>query len=84
MVAHPRQVAAQEQHIARVQVQIDALLKARGDGGQATKTDLRDCTQGMDAAQRRELLRVLERKQYLRVEGAGWLLCERGPMQIFD
>jgi len=63
---------------------LDALLKARGDGGQATKTDLRDCTQGMDAAQRRELLRVLERKQYLRVEGAGWLLCERGPMQIFD
>lgn len=63
---------------------LDAFLKLRGDGGHATKTDLRDCTPGLDAAQRRELIRVLERKQYLRVEGAGWLLCERGPMQIFD
>jgi hypothetical protein len=63
---------------------LDALLKARGDGGIATKTDMRDCTQGVDAALRREIVRVLERKQYLRVEGAGWLLCERGPMAVFD
>jgi hypothetical protein len=63
---------------------LEALIKACGDGGHATKTDLRDCTPGMDAALRRELVRVLERKQYLRVEGAGWFLCERGPMQIFD
>ena len=63
---------------------LDALLKARGDGGHAAKTDMRDCTPGMDAGERRELVRILERKQYLRPEGAGWLLCERGPMAVFD
>jgi hypothetical protein len=63
---------------------LEALLKARGDGGHATKTDMRDCTPGMDAVIRREMIRILERKQYLRTEGAGWVLCERGPMQMFD
>jgi hypothetical protein len=63
---------------------LDALLKARGDGNHVSKTDLRDCTPALDAAGRRELVRVLERKQYLRAEGVGWVLCERGPMQIFD
>lgn len=63
---------------------LDALLELRGDGGTVSKTDIRDNTQGATPEQRRELIRVLERKQYLRAEGTGWILCERGPMQIFD
>ncbi len=63
---------------------LDALLKLRGDGGMVSKVDVRNATQGLTAEQRRELIRVLERKQYLRVEGTGWVIAERGPMAIFD
>ena len=66
------------------QEMLDALIRAHGEGGKVSKTDMRDSTPGMDATQRRELVRVLERKQYLRVEGGGWVVCERGPMAVFD
>lgn len=63
---------------------LDELLKARGDGGHVSKTDIRDCSPSATPEQRRELIKVLERKQYLRPEGGGWLIAERGPMEIFD
>jgi Bifunctional DNA primase/polymerase, N-terminal/AAA domain len=63
---------------------LDALIALRGDGGHVSKTDMRDATPDADATLRREMIRVLERKQYLRVEGVGWVICERGPAQIFD
>jgi hypothetical protein len=66
------------------QEMLDALIRAHGEGGKVSKTDMRDSTPGMDATQRRELVRVLERKQYLRIEGGGWVVCERGPMAVFD
>jgi hypothetical protein len=64
---------------------LDALIKRRGDGGYASATDAKDCAPtDMTPAQRRSLLAVLETKQYLRVEGKGWVIVERGPMAIFD
>lgn len=66
------------------QEMLDALLKLRGDGGTATKGDMRECAPGKTVEERKKLIDVLERKQYLRVEGAAWVIAERGPMQIFD
>ena len=64
---------------------LDALLKLRGNGGHVSKTDVADCCpSGTPPAKRRELVAVLERKQYLRPDDKGWVLAERGPMAIFD
>ena len=63
---------------------LDALVKLRGDGGRVTKGDVRDCAPGITVEQRKKLIDVLERKQYLRAEGTGWVIAERGPMAIFD
>lgn len=63
---------------------LDRLVALRGEGGIATQTDIRDCAEDMTATERRELIRVLERKQYLRVQGKGYTICERGPMSMFD
>lgn len=62
---------------------LDRLLKLRGDGGRVSKTDVSDCCDA-SAAKRREMIAVLETKQYLRAEGKGWILAERGPMAVFD
>lgn len=63
---------------------LDALMKLRGDRGVVSKSDIRDCSPERAADERKKLVEVLERKQYLRVEGSGWVLAERGPMAIFD
>lgn len=63
---------------------LDALVKLRGDNGRVTKADIRDCAPGTTAEQRKKLIDVLERKQYLRAEGTGYVIAERGPMAIFD
>ena len=62
---------------------LDRLLQLRGDGGHVSKTDVADCCDA-PAPKRREMLAVLTTKQYLRVEGKGWILAERGPMAAFD
>ena len=65
------------------QALLTALIKLRGDGRSVSKTDIADCCDA-PAAKRREIVTVLEMKQYLRPEGKGWILAERGPMAIFD
>jgi hypothetical protein len=62
---------------------LDRLLKLRGDGGKVSNTDIKDCCDA-PAPKRREMVVVLETKQFLRAEGKGWILAERGPMAIFD
>lgn len=63
---------------------LDALIKLRGDGGLASKTDISDSSPGVQPAKRREMVAQLEIKQYLRADGKGWRIVERGPMAIFD
>lgn len=63
---------------------LDALVKMRGDKGVVSKSDLKECTPGRTTEERKKLVQVLERKQYLRADGAEWVLAERGPMQVFD
>jgi hypothetical protein len=63
---------------------LDALIKLRGDKGVVTKTDLTDACGNVTPAKRREMVKALETKQFLRAEGKGWILAERGPMAIFD
>ena len=61
-----------------------ALVKLRGDGGHVSKTDVADACRDLPAAKRRDMVAALEIKQYLRPEGKGWIIAERGPMSIFD
>jgi hypothetical protein len=64
---------------------LDALLACKGDGGRMTRTEVNDCMPaGLAPAKKREALAVLEKKMYLRPEGKGWVIAERGPMTIFD
>lgn len=64
---------------------LDAVIKLRGEGGHVSATDVKDCAPAdMTPAERRTMLKVLEVKQYLRVEGKGWVISERGPMAAFD
>ena len=64
---------------------LDALLRMRGEGGRVTKTEVNDqMPASYTATQKREMLRALETKQYLRSEGKGFVICERGPAAMFD
>lgn len=64
---------------------LDALIKRKGDGGLVSRTEAADCApEGLTPAKKRELAAVLEKKMYLRPEGKGWVIAERGPMAIFD
>lgn len=64
---------------------LDEVIKLRGEGGFVSATDAKDCAPAdMTPVQRRAMLKVLETKQYLRAEGKGWVISERGPMAAFD
>lgn len=64
---------------------LDALMKLRGKDGLVTATDLKDCCQSdMKGFKQREMVATLERKLYLKAEGTGWRISERGSMEIFD
>ena len=64
---------------------LDALVKLRGATGTVSKTEVSDCMpKGATPAQKRALIAALETKMYLRPEGKGWVIAERGPMGIFD
>ena len=64
---------------------LDALVKLRGATGTVSKTEVSDCMpKGATPAQKRALIAALETKMYLRPEGKGWTIAERGPLSIFD
>lgn len=64
---------------------LDSLVKLKGDGGTVTKTDISDCSPNAEPKDRRKWIAELERKMYLRrADGAKWVICERGPLAIFD
>jgi hypothetical protein len=62
----------------------DELVKLRGDGGTVTRTDVSDCSPNATPKDRRKWIMELERKMYLRADGTKWVICERGPLAIFD
>lgn len=63
----------------------DALRRNKKDGDFVSKTDVNDAMpEGMPPAKKREIAAALEKKMYLRPEGKGWVIAERGPMGIFD
>lgn len=64
---------------------LDALIKLRGPNGLVSPTDLKDCAPaGTEPVKRREMQAALERKLYLRAEGKGFVIAERGSMEMFD
>jgi hypothetical protein len=64
---------------------LDKLVALRGEGGFVSQTDVKDCApEDMPPAKRRVMLAHLEKKLYLRAEGKGWIICERGPASMFD
>jgi len=64
---------------------MDRVIARCGINGLATLTEVRDSMpEDMSSTQRRALLEVLDRKQYLRPEGGGYRVCERGPAAMFD
>jgi hypothetical protein len=64
---------------------LDAMVRQKSDDGFLTKTQVADAMpEGLTAQKKREILGVLEKKMYLRQEGKGYVVSERGPMAIFD
>ncbi len=64
---------------------LDNILRHKKDGEFVSKTEANDAMpEGVPPAKKRELLAALEKKMYLRPEGKGWIVAERGPMAIFD
>jgi hypothetical protein len=64
---------------------MDKLLRSKKDGDFVSKTEVADAMpDGLAPQKKREILGVLEKKLYLRIEGKGYVICERGPMGIFD
>jgi hypothetical protein len=63
---------------------MDALLAMHGNLARITRTQFADRCTDLTPAQRRDLIAVLVRKQYLREENGSLVICERGPLQVFD